>query len=129
MLAMPIVGFLAVRVARRGLCCLACRCSRFVISYDDVRLGVDFRPVMLARVLQSLGLAFPVRAHNTGFSSLPRDRTTRRRDSMNRPANIGGSVGISFVTTGLARRAQVHQDTLVEKIKRRSAVSVGIAGE
>jgi DHA2 family multidrug resistance protein len=35
---------------------------------------------------------------------------------MNLARNIGGSVGISFVTTGLARRAQVHQVQLVEKI-------------
>jgi DHA2 family multidrug resistance protein len=35
---------------------------------------------------------------------------------MNLARNIGGSVGISFVTTGLARRAQVHQVQLVEKL-------------
>jgi DHA2 family multidrug resistance protein len=33
---------------------------------------------------------------------------------MNLARNIGGSVGISFVTTGLARRAQIHQARLVE---------------
>jgi DHA2 family multidrug resistance protein len=32
---------------------------------------------------------------------------------MNLARNVGGSVGISFVTTGLSRRAQVHQVQLV----------------
>jgi len=35
---------------------------------------------------------------------------------MNLARNIGGSVGISFVATGLARRAQFHQVQLVEKL-------------
>ena len=35
---------------------------------------------------------------------------------MNLARNIGGSFGISFVTTGLSRRAQVHQVRLVEKL-------------
>jgi DHA2 family multidrug resistance protein len=35
---------------------------------------------------------------------------------MNLARNIGGSFGISFVTTGLSRRAQFHQVRLVEKL-------------
>jgi len=35
---------------------------------------------------------------------------------MNLARNIGGSVGISFVTTGLARRAQFHQSRLMENL-------------
>jgi len=35
---------------------------------------------------------------------------------MNLARNIGGSVGISFVTTGLARRAQFHQVRLAENL-------------
>jgi MFS transporter, DHA2 family, multidrug resistance protein len=35
---------------------------------------------------------------------------------MNLARNIGGSIGISFVTTMLARRAQVHQVRLVENL-------------
>jgi len=35
---------------------------------------------------------------------------------MNLARNIGGSFGISFVTTGLSRRAQFHQVRLAEKL-------------
>jgi DHA2 family multidrug resistance protein len=80
-------------------------------------LGVDFRTVMLARVYQALGLAFLFVPINTAaYSFLPRDKNNAASGLMNLARNIGGSVGISFVTTGLARRAQVHQVQLVEKL-------------
>jgi DHA2 family multidrug resistance protein len=47
---------------------------------------------------------------------LPRDKNNAASGLMNLARNIGGSVGISFVTTGLARRAQVHQSRLMENL-------------
>jgi DHA2 family multidrug resistance protein len=80
-------------------------------------LSVDFHTVMMARVYQALGLAFLfVPINTTAYSSLPRDKNNAASGLMNLARNIGGSVGISFVTTGLARRAQVHQGQLVEKL-------------
>ena len=35
---------------------------------------------------------------------------------MNVMRNLGGSVGISFITTYLARRSQFHQDRLVDNV-------------
>ena len=83
-------------------------------SFD---LGVDFHTVMMARVYQALGLAFLFVPINTAaYSGLPRDKNNAASGLMNLARNIGGSVGISFVTTGLARRAQVHQGQLVETL-------------
>ncbi len=77
-------------------------------------LGVDFRTVTMARVFQAMGLAFLFVPINTAaYSGLPRDKNNAASGLMNLARNIGGSVGISFVTTGLARRAQVHQVRLV----------------
>jgi DHA2 family multidrug resistance protein len=118
MLAMPIVGFLLSRYSPRwlmmfGLTLLSV--SLFHMTTFD--LGVDFRTVMLARVYQALGLAFLFVPINTAaYSFLPREKNNAASGLMNLARNIGGSVGISFVTTGLARRAQVHQVQLVEKL-------------
>jgi DHA2 family multidrug resistance protein len=72
---------------------------------------------MIARVYQALGLAFLFVPINTAaYSGLPRDKNNAASGLMNLARNIGGSVGISFVATGLARRAQVHQVQLVEKL-------------
>jgi len=71
----------------------------------------------MARVYQAMGLAFLFVPINTAaYSGLPRDKNNAASGLMNLARNIGGSVGISFVTTGLARRAQVHQVQLVEKL-------------
>ncbi len=80
-------------------------------------LAVDFRTVMMARVYQALGLAFLFVPINTAaYSTLPRDKNNAASGLMNLARNIGCSVGISFVTTGLSRRAQFHQVQLVEKV-------------
>ena len=80
-------------------------------------LGVDFRTVTMARMYQAIGLAFLFVPINTAaYSSLPRDKNNAASGLMNLGRNIGGSVGISFVTTGLARRAQFHQVRLVETL-------------
>jgi DHA2 family multidrug resistance protein len=66
---------------------------------------------------QALGLAFLFVPINTAaYSSLPRDKNNAASGLMNLARNIGGSVGISFVTTGLARRAQFHQVRLSETL-------------
>jgi DHA2 family multidrug resistance protein len=118
MLAMPLVGFLLSRYNPRwlmlfGLSMLSW--SLFHMTAFD--LSVDFRTVTMARVYQAMGLAFLFVPINTAaYSGLPRDKNNAASGLMNLARNIGGSVGISFVTTGLARRAQVHQVQLVEKL-------------
>jgi DHA2 family multidrug resistance protein len=80
-------------------------------------LGVDFHTLMVARVYQAVGMAFLFVPINTAaYAFLPRDKNNAASGLMNLARNIGGSVGISFVTTGLARRAQFHQGQLVENL-------------
>jgi len=118
MLIMPIVGFLLSRYSPRylmmfGLTVLSL--SLFHMTTFD--LGVDFHTVMMARVYQAAGLAFLFVPINTAaYSFLPRDKNNAASGLMNLARNIGGSVGISFVTTLLARRAQFHQVRLVENL-------------
>lgn len=118
MVAMPIVGFLLSRYSPRYLLLFGLSMLSFSLFHmTTFDLGVDFQTVMMARVFQAIGLAFLFVPINTAaYSSLPRDKNNAASGLMNLARNIGGSVGISFVTTGLARRAQVHQVRLVEKL-------------
>jgi MFS transporter, DHA2 family, multidrug resistance protein len=71
----------------------------------------------MARAFQALGLAFLfVPINTTAYSGLPRDKNNAASGLMNLARNIGGSVGISVVTTLLARRTQFHQVRLVENL-------------
>lgn len=118
MLAMPIVGFLLSRYSPRWLLMfglLMLSMSLFHMTTFD--LNVDFRTVMWARVYQAIGMAFLFVPINTAaYAFLPREKNNAASGLMNLARNIGGSVGISFVTTLLARRAQFHQVRLTENL-------------
>ena len=85
-------------------------------------LQVDFATMLWARVLQSAGVAFLFVPINTAaYAFLPRDKNNAASGLINLSRNIGGSVGISFVTTMLARRAQFHQSVLVTHLSTYNA--------
>src|SRR5450755_1487510 len=118
MVCMPLVGFLLSRYSPRYLMMFGLIMLSFSLFHmTNFDLAVDFHTVMMARVYQAIGLAFLfVPINTTAYSSLPRDKNNAASGLMNLARNIGGSVGISFVTTGLARRAQFHQVRLMENL-------------
>jgi len=118
MVAMPIVGFLLSRYSPRYLLMFGLSMLSFSLFHmTSFDLGVDFHTVTMARVYQALGLAFLfVPINTTAYSSLPRDKNNAASGLMNLARNIGGSVGISMVTTLLARRTQFHQARLSENL-------------
>jgi DHA2 family multidrug resistance protein len=118
MIAMPIVGFLLARYSPRYLMMFGLSMLTFsLFNMTHFDLGVDFRTVTMARAFQALGLAFLfVPINTTAYSGLPRDKNNAASGLMNLARNIGGSVGISVVTTMLARRTQFHQARLSENL-------------
>ena len=114
MLLMPLVGFLLSRYDARWLMAFGLAVLSFSLFHmTSFDLGVDFRTVVFARMIQSAGLAFLFVPINTAaYAYLPREKNNAASGLMNLARNIGGSVGISFVTTMLDRRAQYHQHRL-----------------
>ena len=114
-LTLPLVGYLLSRYDARvmiveGLLMLAMSMFLMAHRFD---LDVDFNTLMWARVYQSVSLAFLFIPINTAaYSYLPREKNNVASGLINLFRNIGASVGISFVTTMLARRAQFHQSVL-----------------
>ena len=114
MLLLPLVGFLLSRYSPRwmlvfGLVVLSG--SLFHMAGFD--LAIDFRTAAIARVFQAVGMAFLFVPINTAaYAYLPRDKNNAASGLMNLARNIGGSVGISLVTTMLDRRTQVHLNDL-----------------
>jgi MFS transporter, DHA2 family, multidrug resistance protein len=114
MVLMPLVGFLLGRYDARRLMAFGLVVLSFSLFHmTNFDLGVDFRTVVMARVIQAAGLAFLFVPINTAaYAYLPREKNNAASGLMNLARNIGGSVGISVVTTMLARRAQHHQAIL-----------------
>jgi DHA2 family multidrug resistance protein len=114
MLLLPLVGFLLSRYSPRwlllfGLVVLSG--SLFHMARFD--LLIDFRTAAVARVFQAVGMAFLFVPINTAaYAYLPRDKNNAASGLMNLARNMGGSVGISLVTTRLDRRTQVHLNDL-----------------
>jgi DHA2 family multidrug resistance protein len=76
-------------------------------------LDIDFKTAAMARVFQAAGMAFLFVPINTAaYAFLPRDKNNAASGLMNLARNMGGSVGISLVTTLLDRRTQVHLNDL-----------------
>jgi DHA2 family multidrug resistance protein len=83
-------------------------------SFD---LTVGFRTLVWARIFQASGLAFLFIPINTAaYSGLASNKSNDASALMNLARNMGGSVGISVVTTVLARRAQFHQSRLASHV-------------
>ena len=83
-------------------------------QYASIDLGTDYRRVALLRAVQGLGIApLFVPVSQLAYSYLPKNKNNKASSITNLFRNQGGSVGIAFVTTLLARRTQYHQSILV----------------
>jgi DHA2 family multidrug resistance protein len=114
MAMMPIVGTLVSRVDPRKLIIFGfVTLSASMFHMSSLYLGIDFKTAMMYRVFQSIGLAFLFVPINTiCYVGVPQEQNNQISAMINLMRNLGGSFGISFVTTMLARRMQVHQTYL-----------------
>jgi DHA2 family multidrug resistance protein len=112
---LPIVGTLVSRVDARymiafGFCLLSA--SLFYMT-THLYEGVDFKTAVSLRLYQSVGMAFLWVPINTlVFSGVPPQKNNQASGMVNLSRNMGGDIGIAFVTTFIARRSQFHQNNL-----------------
>ena len=119
LLLMPLVGRMLSKKwdARWLLAFGMMACSAGLFQMARFNLQVDLRTAVLARIVQSVGMAFLFVPLNTlAFSYLPKEKANSATGLINLARNVGGSSGIAMVTTELARRAQVHQQILVSHV-------------
>jgi MFS transporter, DHA2 family, multidrug resistance protein len=120
---LPLVGYLLSRYTPRYLLLL----GLIILAYSlfhmtGFDLDIDFRAVATARMIQAAGMAFLFVPINTAaYAFLPREKNNAASGLMNLARNIGGSVGISVVTTMLDRRTQKHLNDLASNLSAGSA--------
>ncbi|HUJ20594.1 MAG TPA: DHA2 family efflux MFS transporter permease subunit [Bryobacteraceae bacterium] len=114
-LMMPIVGRLVGKMDPRPLVIFGLSISALgLIQMAHFNLYIDYRTAVIARIVQSVGLAFlfiPINV--TAFAFVPKEKTNYATGLVNVARNIGGSSGIALATTLLSRRSQFHQYNLV----------------
>jgi DHA2 family multidrug resistance protein len=112
---LPFVGRLVGKVDARvlvalGFCVLSA--SLFYMS-ATINLQMDFATAVKLRALQSVGMAFLfVPIQTISYSGVPPQKYNQVSGIMNLSRNMGGDIGIAFVTTLIGVRAQTHQATL-----------------
>jgi DHA2 family multidrug resistance protein len=117
MLLMPLVGTLVSKYPAKYLIMFGLAVSSVSLYHmTSFDLQIDYRTVAWARVFQATGLAFLFVPINTAaYAGLPREKSNNASALLNLARNIGGSFGISLVTTIIARRSQFHQSVLVDR--------------
>jgi DHA2 family multidrug resistance protein len=88
-----------------------------MFQLSGLNLQAGFSDIFWAQVLQGVALSFlfiPLMA--LAMARIDPEKMGNATSIFNLMRNIGGSVGIAIMTTFLARRTQLHQNHLVEKI-------------
>ena len=118
MACMPLAGMLVSKVEARWLiACGSVIVAASLVVMSRWNLEIDFWTAAGGRMIQGLGLAFLFIPINVAaFAFVPKDKTNMGTGIINLARNVGASVGIATVTTLLDRRAQVHQNFLVEHV-------------
>lgn len=87
-----------------------------LIHMTNFDVYMDFKYAVMARCFQAAGLAFLFVPINTAaYAFVPPNKNNAASGLINLARNVGGSLGISVVTTILDRRAQFHQARLTER--------------
>ena len=115
MIIMPIAGLIVTRLDPRLLVVFGFVMTTLaLLQLTTMNLEMGFWTVVKLRMFQSAGIAWLfIAITKMAYADLPRSRNNSVSALTNLARNLGGSVGISVVTTVLAQRSQYHQNVLL----------------
>ncbi|MGH7271975.1 MAG: hypothetical protein ACREJ3_16215, partial [Polyangiaceae bacterium] len=112
---LPLVGVLVSKVDTRALVAFGflTMSASLVYMAHTMDLQMDFATAVKLRMLQSVGMAFLfVPIQTISYAGVPVQKNNQVSGIINLSRNLGGDIGIAFVTTLVVRRSQVHQAIL-----------------
>jgi DHA2 family multidrug resistance protein len=116
--AMPVVGILVSKFDARKVLAFGFLCGAWsMYSLSRLNLNAGYWDVCWPQVVQGVAMAAmftPLAA--ASVSHIAKERIGNASSIFNLMRNIGGSFGIAVMTTFVARRTQMHQNRLVERI-------------
>lgn len=120
MAMLPFVGMMLGKIEARWLIGVGLAItSAALLHMTTFSTAMDYRYAVIARCFQAAGLAFLFVPINTAaYAFVPPNKNNAASGLVNLARNVGGSVGISLVTTILSRREQFHQSRLTENMDR-----------
>ena len=114
MVLFPVSGFISTKLDPRFIVmCGFILTTIGLFRMTNLNLGVSFATAVSWRAVIACGLPFLFVPINTMcYIGIPQSKYNEVSGMNSLMRNVGGSVGISFVTTMLVRRTQSHQSTL-----------------
>jgi DHA2 family multidrug resistance protein len=118
LISLPIAGRLVTKVNAKALLCFGIVVNAYATYLmSNFTLDADFATVIWPRIVLGIGMGFFFIPLTTlTMSSISKEDMGNASGIYNLLRNLGGSFGVAFVTTILARRAQYHQAHLVENL-------------
>ncbi len=118
LITMPIIGLLISKTQPRWLVVFGLIVGAVgLFEMASFNTNVSFTHAVWSRIILSAALGFLFIPINTAaYFFIPKQKYNQAAGLINLARNLGGSFGISFVATMLARRAQFHQNVLVSHI-------------
>jgi DHA2 family multidrug resistance protein len=118
MMAMPIAGNLVNRMNPKYLLASGIVINAYATYLmSQFNLYADFNTVIWPRIVLGIGMGFFFIPLTTmTMSGIKRENMGNAAAIYNLVRNLGGSFGVAFVTTMLSRKAQLHQNHLVENL-------------
>ena len=123
LLLFPLVGFLGQKLDPRLMITIVFSLLTLGIwRIGGLYLGITFWDAASWRVVMVLGMPFMfVPISVMSYVGVPQEKNNEVSGMTALARNIGGSLGISFISTMLVRRAQTHQRILAAHIVRGSS--------
>lgn len=123
MFMFPVAGFVTPKVDPRLLVTCGFIITTFgLMRMTNLNLGINFATAVSWRAVITLGLPFLFVPINTMcYVGIPQNKNNEVSGMTSLMRNIGGSVGIAFVTTLLVRREQAHLNYLGAHVTSGSA--------
>jgi DHA2 family multidrug resistance protein len=118
MIAMPIAGRLVTKVNPKAILTFGIAVAAYSVHLmAQFNLFADFNTVIWPRIVMGIGMGFLfIPLTTTTMSTIRKEEMGNATGIFNLLRNLGGSFGVAFVTTLLARRAQFHQVHLAEHL-------------
>jgi len=115
-LILPFIGRATERIDSRLILGIGLMLNAYAVFYmSGFNLSIDFRTAMMGRVIQGLGMPFFfVSLSYVTMAYVSNEQMNNASAIFNLLRNMGGSCGVAFVTTVLARRSQFHQNRLID---------------
>ena len=118
MMMNPITGKLISKISPRVILVIGLLVTAYsVFMMSQFNLFVDFNIVAWSRFIMGIGIGMVfIPLASMAFATIKKEEMGNATSIFNLIRNLGGSFGVAFVTTFLARRAQFHQFRFAEQL-------------